>query len=144
MKPLMSSDAPLSELASALVGRWRVRRVVRDFLGSASCMFSGEAVLTEDCFSEVGEIHLGDRVLPANRTYRLERRGQSVLVFRGDALFVGLDERPSQIVHHQCGDDRYVGRFIFRRDEWIEAWRVKGPRKNYASISRFHRLRLSA
>jgi hypothetical protein len=64
-----------------------------------------------------------------------------VLVFRGDALFISLGEQPSQRVHHHCGADNYAGRFIFRSaEEWGEAWRVKGPRKNYASLGRFSRL----
>ena len=41
---------------------------------------------------------------------------------------------------HLCGTDVYAGRFFFRGpDEWVEAWRVKGPRKNYASLGRFYR-----
>lgn len=128
-------------LANALIGRWQVRRVVRDFIASASCVFAGEALLTESGFSEEGQMRIGDRTMPASRAYRLERQHGSVLVFRGNEVFIRLDDRPSQIVHHQCGDDYYAGRLIFRGvDEWIEAWRVKGPRKNYTSISRFHRL----
>lgn len=137
----MLSHTVTPVLANAFIGQWRVRRVVRDFIGSASCLFAGEALLTESGFSEEGEIRIGDRAMAANRVYRLERKGDSVLVFRGDELFIRLDDRPTQTVQHQCGDDLYAGRFIFRRDEWIEAWRVKGPRKNYASIGRFHRLR---
>ena len=136
----MSLDAALPGLASALIGRWHVRRVVRDFAGSVGCVFSGEALLTDNGFSEEGEMRFGDRTLPASRAYGLERQDGSVLVFRGGELFIRLGGVPSQVVHHQCGDDLYVGRFIFRSDEWVEAWRVKGPRKNYTSISRFHRL----
>lgn len=134
----------MPELASALIGRWRVRRVVRDLIGSAGCVFFGEAVVTENGFSEEGEIRVGDRALPASRAYRLERQDGSVLVYRGEASFIRLGAEPSQVVQHRCGDDSYVGRFIFRGpEEWAEAWRVKGPRKNYASISRFDRVRQS-
>ncbi|TPN78553.1 hypothetical protein FJ987_11045 [Mesorhizobium sp. CU2] len=136
----MLLNAALPELASALIGRWHVRRVVRDFAGSAGCVFSGEALLTDSGFSEEGEMRVGDRALPASRAYRLERQDGCVLVFRGAELFIRLGGAPSQIVHHQCGDDLYIGRFIFRSDEWVEAWRVKGPRKNYASVSRFRRI----
>lgn len=140
----MLSYTVASELADALIGRWQVRRVVRDFIGSAGCVFAGEALLTGSGFSEEGEMRIGDRAMPASRAYRLERQDGSVLVFRGDEVFIRLDDRPSQVVYHQCGDDSYVGRFIFRaRDEWAEVWRVKGPRKNYASVSRFYRLRQS-
>lgn len=138
----MSSDTALPELTSALIGRWHVRRVVRDFAGSAGCVFSGEALLTESGFAEEGEMRVGDRALPASRAYRLERQDGFVLVFRGGEFFIRLGGAPSQVVHHQCGDDLYLGRFIFRSDAWVEAWRVKGPRKNYTSVSRYHRQRV--
>jgi hypothetical protein len=137
--PAAKLDIAQPGAMSVLIGHWRVRRVVRDFGGTASCVFSGAASITDDGFAEEGEMRVGDRAMPASRTYRLERQGGSMLVFRGNAFFIRLEERPAQLVHHRCGDDNYVGRFIFRsRDEWIEAWRVKGPRKNYASVSRFH------
>jgi hypothetical protein len=45
-------------------------------------------------------------------------------------------------VLHHCGDDLYEGRFIFRsRDFWIEFWRASGPRKRYASLTRYERIR---
>lgn len=138
----MSSDTTLPGLARSWIGHWLVSRRVNDLVGSASCVFSGAASITEDGFSEDGEIRIGNRLLPASRTYRLETQNRCVHVFRGDDLFIRLGGQPSQIVHHRCGADSYVGRFLFRnRDEWVEVWRVKGPRKNYASIGRFNRLR---
>ncbi|QND61136.1 hypothetical protein HB778_04470 [Mesorhizobium huakuii] len=54
--------------------------------------------------------------------------------------FIELEPKAAQAVRHLCGADLYVGRFFFRgRDEWAEAWRVKGPRKNYASLGWFYR-----
>ena len=76
------------------------------------------------------------------RAYRLERRGHSIRILRADGSeFIELEPKATQIVHHRCGADVYAGHFLFRScDEWAEAWRVKGPRKNYASLSRFHRV----
>lgn len=134
-------DAPALP-ADAFIGSWRVRRTVIDFNGGPRCMFSGQAVVTADAFTESGEIQLGDRTLSASRSYRLERLGDAVAVLRADgSAFISLGEQPSQAVRHDCGADAYLGRFLFRGpDEWAEAWRVKGPRKNYASLSRFSRL----
>ncbi len=70
----MSSDTALPGLARSLIGNWLVRRTVNDFAGPASCVFSGAASITEDGFSEDGEIRIGNRLLPASRTYRLETR----------------------------------------------------------------------
>ncbi|QPC91833.1 DUF6314 family protein [Mesorhizobium sp. INR15] len=127
--------------ARAWIGNWHVRRKLIDFSGGASCVFSGQATVTETAFSESGEVRIGGRILTASRSYRLEVRDGSVLVFRGSDAFISLDGQPSQIARHQCGADLYSGRFFFRGiDEWAEAWRVKGPRKNYASLSQFRRL----
>ncbi|MET2825432.1 DUF6314 family protein [Mesorhizobium shangrilense] len=134
-------DAPALP-ADAFIGSWHVRRTVIDFNGGPPCVFSGQAVVTADAFTESGEIRLGDRTLPASRSYRLERLGDTILVQRADgSAFISLDGRASQTVRHDCGSDVYIGRFLFRGpDEWAEGWRVKGPRKNYASLSRFSRL----
>jgi hypothetical protein len=54
--------------------------------------------------------------------------------------FIEIGPEAAQTVRHLCGADLYVGRFFFRgADEWAEAWRVKGPRKNYASLGWFQR-----
>ena len=128
--------------ADVLLGSWQVRRTVIDFLAGTNCVFSGQAVVTADAFEETGGIRIGERTLPASRSYRLERRGDVIAVLRADgSAFISLDGPASQSVRHDCGADLYVGRLLFRGPhEWAEAWRVKGPRKNYASLSRFSRL----
>ena len=134
-------DAPAWH-ADVLLGCWHVRRTVIDFLAGTSCVFSGQAVVTADAFVETGDIRIGERRLAASRSYRLEKRGDMITVLRADgSAFISLDGRASQSVRHDCGADLYVGRLLFRGPhEWAEAWRVKGPRKNYASLSRFSRL----
>jgi len=51
-----------------------------------------------------------------------------------------LNTAAAQTVVHLCGADHYRGRFFFvDADHWVEAWRVSGPRKRYASISHYRR-----
>jgi hypothetical protein len=78
----------------------------------------------------------------------VDHLGHETLGFAGQARigtgahFVHLGLAPDQRVLHHCGDDLYEGRFIFRsRDFWIEFWRASGPRKRYASLTRYERIR---
>jgi hypothetical protein len=124
-----------------LVGDWKVLRTMIDFLAGATYRFSGDAVVTANAFTEHGLMRIGDHAMPASRRYRLEQSGQSTRILHADGRdFIELGLEAVQVVHHHCGTDVYTGRFSFRRpDEWAEVWRVKGPRKNYASLGRFCR-----
>jgi len=129
-------------MADHLVGDWKVRRTMIDFLAGATYRFIGDAVITADAFTEHGIMRIGSREMPASRRYRLEPgEGSMRILHAAGSDFIALGPEAVQTVRHLCGADLYVGRFFFRgADEWAEAWRVKGPRKNYASLSRFCRL----
>ena len=133
---------PWQSIADSIAGDWTVRRTMIDFLAGATYNFTGNAVVTADAFTERAIMQIGAHAMPASRAYKLERRGHLVGILRADGSeFIELEPKATQIVQHQCGADIYAGRFLFRSpDEWAEAWRVKGPRKNYASLSRFRRL----
>jgi hypothetical protein len=133
----------LRTVADGIVGDWTVNRTMIDFLSGATYRFAGDAVVTADAFTEHGTMQIGAHAMPASRAYKLEPRGHSMRILRADGSdFIELQPEAMQIVHHSCGADSYTGRFFFRNgDEWAETWRVKGPRKNYASLSRFHRRR---
>jgi hypothetical protein len=128
-------------MADILVGDWTVSRSMIDFLAGATYRFSGDAVVTADAFTEHGLMRIGSREMPASRRYRLDVLEHSTRILHADGRdFIELGPEPAQAVHHHCGTDIYAGRFFFRGpDEWFEAWRVKGPRKNYASLGRFYR-----
>ncbi|QKD02624.1 hypothetical protein EB235_14880 [Mesorhizobium loti R88b] len=130
-------------MTDSLVGDWKVRRTMIDFLTGATYRFAGDAVVTADAFSEHGLMRIGSQEMPASRRYRLEPGEGSMCILHADGRgFIALGPKAAQTVHHLCGADLYVGRFFFRGpDEWAEAWRVKGPRKNYTSLGRFYRLR---
>ncbi|MGX5828034.1 DUF6314 family protein [Mesorhizobium sp. 43Arga] len=129
-------------MADHLVGEWKVRRTMIDFLAGATCRFAGDAVVTEDGFTEHGTMRIGSHEMPASRCYRLEPGEGSTRILHADGRdFIELGPEAAQTVRHLCGADLYVGRFFFRGlDEWVEVWRIKGPRKNYASLARFCRL----
>ncbi|MGX9142019.1 DUF6314 family protein [Mesorhizobium sp. 128a] len=133
---------PWNSIADSLAGDWTVRRTIIDFLAGATYNFTGNAAVTADAFTERGVMQIGAHAMPASRAYRLELRDHSIRILRADGSeFILLEPKAAQSVQHHCGADVYAGRFLFRGpDEWAEAWRVKGPRKNYASFSRFHRL----
>ncbi|GGF68565.1 hypothetical protein GCM10007301_30280 [Azorhizobium oxalatiphilum] len=80
--------------------------------------------------------------LPAQRMYWLEREARAVRVrFPDHRPFISLTHEATQTVEHRCGDDLYRGRFIFADDRrWVETWSVRGPRKDYRSISHFLRI----
>ena len=128
-------------MADNLVGDWKVRRTMIDFLTGETYRFAGDAGITADGFTEHGIMRIDSREMPASRRYRLEPGERSVRILHADGRdFIELGPEPAQTVRHLCGADLYVGRFFFRGpDEWAEAWRVKGPRKNYASLGRFYR-----
>ncbi|MBN9221141.1 MAG: hypothetical protein J0I79_24605 [Mesorhizobium sp.] len=124
-----------------LAGDWTVRRTVIDFLTGARHGFEGSAVITADAFTEQGLLRFGEREMPASRNYRLEPGETATRVLYADGRdFITLEPKAAQSVRHLCGADLYAGRFFFRGpDEWAEVWRVKGPRKNYASLGWFQR-----
>lgn len=128
-------------MTDSLVGDWKVRRTMVDFLTGETYRFAGDAVVTADAFSEHGIMRIGSYEMPASRRYRLEPGERSTRILHADGReFIELEPEAAQAVRHLCGADVYVGRFFFRGpDEWAEAWRVKGPRKNYASLGRFCR-----
>ena len=128
-------------MTDSLVGDWQVRRTLIDFLTGTTYRFTGEAVVTQDMFREHGIMRIGSHEMAASRRYQLEPGERSVHILHADGRdFIELEPKAVQTVRHLCGADLYVGRFFFRGpDEWAEAWRVKGPRKNYASLGRFYR-----
>lgn len=127
---------------AAFLGRWHVRRKIVDRLAMTVAAFEGIATITPESFEEKGTLVSAGATTRATRVYRLEfMGGERVAVrFPDGSDFVALRASPVQAVVHVCGADRYAGRFFFvDADRWAEAWRVTGPRKRYASLSRYRR-----
>lgn len=134
------SEMPFS--AELFAGTWNVARKVIDHRAAAIYSFAGQAILTGGIFEERGEVVIGQSTLQAVRTYKLEFEAASVRVaYPSGSDFIQLELRPAQSVHHLCGNDTYNGRFFFRSaNEWVEFWRVNGPQKRYASLTRYQRV----
>lgn len=124
-----------------LIGTWNVRRRIVDHLAAATSFFTGTASITSTRFREEGQLDLGTSLLRAAREYRLHPAPRGIAVrFPDGAEFIELAPQPSQRVRHVCGADLYLGHFfVLDADTWVEAWRVTGPRKRYASLSRYTR-----
>ena len=122
-------------------GSWDVRRTIVDRLAKATYRFEGSGTVSQSSFVETGMVHWGATSLKGERSYGLQVAGGGLeILFPDGRLFVTLGDEPVQSVYHLCGDDHYAGRFYFEADGgWAEAWRVKGPRKNYASLARYRR-----
>jgi hypothetical protein len=129
------------------IGTWSVQRKIVDHRACAAYAFTGSADVTDTHFREQGEMQIAGRAFQATRAYRLAMSGSTLVVSYPDATeFFGIDLTEARFVHHSCGADLYAGRLFARsEDAWAEAWRVKGPRKHYSSLSLYQRLsRVSA
>ncbi len=137
-----SISAPLASGPADFIGLWTVRRRLVDHLGHAHLRFAGQARIEADAITETGELRSDHGTTEARRLYRLSMDADGVdVLFPNGSEFVRLGLSASQSVRHHCGDDLYEGRFVFRsRDCWIEFWRVSGPRKRYASLTRYERI----
>lgn len=119
-----------------------MRRKIVDHLAATTSFFEGTASITFDRFQEDGHLTLAGSRLHATRVYRLHATPHGIYVsFPDGSEFIVLTPKGSQKVRHVCGADTYVGHFFFvDPTTWVEAWRVTGPRKRYASLTRYSAL----
>lgn len=139
----MPSPRKTARLTPAdFIGTWRVRRKIVDYRAGTSSVFAGTAVITAESFEEKGQLTLNGAVFNSARSYRLRFGPRSVEVsFPDGSDFIRLGDGAVQVTPHLCGRDDYAGRFFFTdRDTWAEVWRVTGPQKHYASVSRYVRV----
>ena len=138
-QPNLPNAAAQALRAEAFTGLWGVRRRLVDHLSHEHLTFVGQARIEADVMTETGELLTPRGHMETKRLYRLSMDREGVDVrFASGADFIRLGLAPDQRVVHLCGDDLYEGRFLFRsRDCWMEFWRVAGPRKRYASLTRY-------
>ncbi|MDA5635934.1 MULTISPECIES: DUF6314 family protein [Rhizobium/Agrobacterium group] len=124
-------------------GVWAVQRTILDRMNVVKVEFAGTAVISRYHFEEDGETFSGGMLLASRRKYALSFTYHGVDVAFHDLRAFGFISRmPSQKLDHRCGDDDYSGRLLFPNPEsLIEVWRVRGPRKNYTSFSRYQRIK---
>ncbi|MBI1416653.1 MAG: hypothetical protein GC146_05450 [Limimaricola sp.] len=127
-------------------GRWRLERRIDDRLSGQEGRLSGEAMLTPEgddalAYAEMGQLRLGGGPpMEAVRRYRwvFGPTGVSVSFDDGRPFHRFVPEGHIAGTDHPCGADLYRVRYDFTRwPRWQAVWEVRGPRKDYVSVSHY-------
>lgn len=127
---------------AGLTGDWSCRRLVYDGLsraflrGEGHCTFQPEGKRLRQVESLVFN------GLEASRTYLWEVRETAVWLLYEDGRPLVPVTDSQKDGRHLCGQDLYE----VRLSEWALrcftlSWRVQGPRKDYAMVTRYRRMR---
>lgn len=130
---------------SAFAGAWAVERAIEDARAGRSGRFAGRAVFTAAAgglrYREDGWLTLGaGPAMAAGRGYfwREGAGGAIEVWFEDGRFFHAFHPGAAAEAAHDCAPDRYLGRYDFSAwPAWSVAWRVSGPRKDYAMVTRF-------
>lgn len=132
----------------AFEGLWEIERDIEDVRAGRAGRFVGRASFRPSAdglaYREEGELTLeGAAPMAASRDYLWrDGPGGAIEVLFGDGRFFHAfhpDEAAPAAVH-ACDPDTYRVRYDFSRwPRWQADWRVTGPRKDYAMLSRFRR-----
>lgn len=133
--------------AGDFLGQWRIMREITDFRILESGSLEGEAQFTAQdgglLYTECGTLRFaGGAPMVAERSYLWSFADDAVHVayadgapFHSFALTGGPEATP-----HLCGADMYRGIYSFVAfPDWQVTWTVKGPRKDYRSVTRYTR-----
>jgi hypothetical protein len=127
-------------------GVWSVSRDIEDLGGGPSGRFRGLVRITPDGeglrYAEQGLLTLGQAKMQASRVYlwRLEGATGVRVLYEDGRPFHRFDWGRTECAdEHRCGEDHYAVRYSFAAESWHAHWRVRGPRKDYASTSRYLR-----
>ncbi|RME14657.1 MAG: trigger factor [Alphaproteobacteria bacterium] len=129
-------------------GRWRIARRIEDHWMGRTGLFEGVARFHPDgaglVLDEVGELRLPQEVpMVARRRYLWREEGDALAVLYEDGSPFHRIAHGAPVVQawHGCDPDDYEVTYNFTRwPAWRMVWRVRGPRKDYTSISDFTRL----
>ncbi len=131
---------------AAFAGDWEIDRTIEDVRAGQTGRFTGRARFTPAPeglrYREEGTLLLGDAApMTATRDYFWRDGGAGAIeVLFGDGRYFHrfLPDETDPADTHDCPPDTYRVRYSFARwPRWEAEWRVTGPRKDYAMISRF-------
>lgn len=131
---------------AAFAGDWVIRRDIEDLRAGETGALAGTARFTPApgglAYLEEGALTLANRPpVAASRSYFWRQGGAGVIevLFADGRLFHSFDaEDTAPAAVHDCPPDRYRVRYDFRSwPRWTAEWRVRGPRKDYAMVTRF-------
>lgn len=132
----------------AFTGRWRIERDIEDVLAARTGRFEGEAsfdpVPDGLAYRETGTLTFaGAAPMAASRSYLWRDGGAGTIdvLFADGRFFHRIDaQEPRPAALHDCAPDTYRVSYDFRPwPRWQAEWRVTGPRKDYAMLSRYVR-----
>lgn len=118
--------------------RFVVRRLVADFRDGRLKRGIGAAAWRPD--GRMTESLIFDGFEARRETLWQDEEGGGLRLHFADGLpLVAVSPRERAALHH-CGEDVYAAR-LYRYDdgEIVLGWRVRGPRKDYAMITRYRR-----
>ena len=132
---------------SDFVGSFDVSRVIEDHRAEQTSRFEGTARIAVAQsgaeYVEIGTLIMNDMRFEAERRYLWRGQGARIAVaFADGAPFHDFDPvLGGQATEHLCGEDMYRGGYdVSGWPSWAVTWDVSGPRKDYRSITRYHRL----
>jgi len=133
--------------AADFEGDWQLERIITDRLGGMDGTLSGMATFAGAdgalTYDETGRLALKTGpVMAATRRYMWTfTPGRVVVCFSDGADFHSFSPSGAAIgTTHLCGDDLYDVTYDFESwPVWTATWSVKGPRKDYTSVSRYCR-----
>ncbi len=136
---------PAAALLAALEGRWHLSREIDDRHAGTGSRFEGTAAFERApgglVYTETGELRLaGQPPLRAERSYLWQACDGRVVIRFGDGRpFHDFDPRAAApAARHECPPDLYRVVYDFARwPGWRVVWEVRGPRKDYAMVSRY-------
>lgn len=133
--------------AADFKGDWQLERIITDRLGGMNGTLSGIATFAGEggalTYDETGRLALTTGpVMEATRRYLWTFARDNVVVsFADGADFHSFSPSGAAIgTTHLCGADVYDVTYNFAQwPVWTATWSVKGPRKDYTSVSRYCR-----
>lgn len=128
------------------LGDWRLERQIDDRLAGAKGRFTGAAVFSAAGeglqYRETGTLRFGAQSFQAERVYHWRAEGPDIRVdFEDGRFFHAFDPAmTAPRAHHFCAPDDYTVSYDFADwPAWSATWTVKGPRKDYTSVTRYLR-----
>ena len=135
-------------MAKDFLGDWQLDRVITDRLGTMNGTLTGVATLSGTgahvSYDETGRLTLAaGPVMEATRRYlwAFEAGGVVVRFTDGADFHAFAPDGKAVGTTHLCGEDLYDVTYDFRDwPVWTATWSVKGPRKDYTSVSSYQRM----
>ena len=136
-------DAGMFRQLGDLARDWQLTRAISDHLADKEGQFTGTARFTPEpgglAYRETGTlIYGGQPPLTATRQYHWRAEGDQIVVLFADRTAFHSFCPNAPTARHFCAPDHYDVAYDFAEwPNWTARWQVRGPRKDYVSITRY-------